>query len=161
MEDVSLVSDLLIAVIEGIQEKKKIETYYDKYEKCFDYDPAELEKQFDKIMKLIYEISPDGLKDSSFRRIHLFYSLFLALYHNAYGIVGVVEEREPDQEIRISQISNQLGHVDEIMSAEDVRFLSEVDSAFLNNARRATTDKSVRISRTVYILRLLKIYGAM
>lgn len=160
MEDVSLVSDLLIAMIEGIQEKKKIEFHYDKYEKVFDENPVELENQFDQVMRLIQDVFPSGLRTSSFKRIHIFYSLFLAFYHDMFGLSGISEERDIGITQRVPQIENRLGHIDEIMSTEDVRNLSEEDSNFLNNARRATTDKSVRVKRTVYILRLLKSYVA-
>lgn len=76
MEDATLVADLVIAMLEGIQSKKQIKSFYNKYEREFDYDITDITYKFDMTMYLIKEIFNEGLKKTEFKRIHLFYTLF-------------------------------------------------------------------------------------
>lgn len=155
MEDIYLVSDLLIAMIEGIQTKKKIGYYYGEYEKDFSYDIVELESRFDETMLIIQKMFPDTLKLSNFNRIHLFYTLFVTIYHLQFGLkdMNIIQRKISDDEIvKVGLIFEK---IDEIFSTEDVRNLSKAESQFLEDSRRATTDKSVRVRRTKFILELL------
>src|SRR5690606_5696526 len=53
MNDVTLVADLLIAMIEGIKSKKQIKSFYGTYERKFDHDTDELEHTFSDIIGVI------------------------------------------------------------------------------------------------------------
>ena len=86
MKEAELTSELIIAMIDGQQDKKKsIETFYKKNDKSF----AEQKKvtiRFKKIIDIISDILGDDLEDLEFRRPPIFYSMFLALYHKLYGL---------------------------------------------------------------------------
>lgn len=162
MEDVNLTADLLIAMCEGIKEKKKIKHYYDLYEKEFDYDPLDLEERFDVVMRLIQRIYGAELKNTEFTRTHLFYSLFTAIYHLEYGLkdLGIIttENRIIDfsEVSEVSQIRHRLEKVDYIFDkAEDITVLSKEEQQFLDYSRRATTDANKRKERTKYLVRLI------
>lgn len=156
MEDVYLVSDILIAMLEGIQTKKKIGSYFDIYEKEFNNDIVEIEDQFNKVMITINKLYPEGLRNSNFNRIHLFYSLFTAVYHLQFGLKDMNIQIRQITENDIAKISSIFEKVDEIFTIEDVRMLSASEEKFLENSRRATTDKSVRFHRTHFLLELLE-----
>lgn len=156
MEDIYLVSDILIAMLEGVQTKKKINDYYDQYELVFPYDTIDTEENFNAVMIIINNLYPEGLKNSNFNRIHLFYSLFTAIYHLEYGLKGINMPRKKIIENDIAKISSIFEKVDEIFSTEDVRVLNDSEGKFLEDSRRATTDKSVRIRRTQFLLELLE-----
>ena len=53
MEDATLVGDLIIAMVEGIQSKKQIKSFYNKYEKDCHIDVKKIELQFDNVIEYI------------------------------------------------------------------------------------------------------------
>lgn len=161
MEDVNFTADILIACLEGVKEKKKIKTYYDLYELDFEHDVNLLQTRFSYIMDLISELYPHTLKNTEFRRVHLFYSLFLSLYHILYGLpneerIYTVEELNPVQKDRIR---NRLDHVDHLFELVDINNgdqMSAEEKVFMDACRRATTDASRRRIRMNYIINLVR-----
>lgn len=155
MEDVALCSEIYIAMLDGIQTKKSVSKYYEKYEKddIDEYQFQDLKNQFINVIDVISEIFPGNLKNSNFRRIHVFYSLFLTLYHLIYGLKDI--EPRPNIDLsRIKRIENNISHVDALF--EDAAEINdEDDSQFINDCRRATTDKAVRIRRTQYLTNVI------
>jgi hypothetical protein len=86
MSEAELVSELVIAMLDGLQSgKKTIEHFYKKYDEEF-RDEENVIQRFQTIIDLISGIFSDGLARTSFRRIPLFYSLFLVLYNARYGL---------------------------------------------------------------------------
>ncbi len=157
MNDVTLVADLLIAMCEGIQSKKQIKSYYTKYENSFSYDEKQLELQFDKTVELLNSIFIGGLKSTEFRRIHVFYSLFTALYHTLFGIKDIEIEQRPIQSKDYPKVRNLLDKIEVLFQADEVSPLSKDEIQFLTDSRRATTDTKVRIRRTEFILNLINV----
>src|SRR5690606_403404 len=89
MAEAELTSDILAALVDGIQSNKNIERYYELYED----EPGAIDKwadAFDKIMSYLGEVyAPAELANTNWSRIHLFYSLFLAIGHGLYGVKGI------------------------------------------------------------------------
>jgi hypothetical protein len=86
MLEVELVSELIIAQLEGMQDKKKsIDDFYDKYDETF---PKRIEsaKRFNDVLDSINAISESSLSDTEFHRPPLFYTLFCVIYHRKYGL---------------------------------------------------------------------------
>lgn len=156
MADVSLAADLLIAMCDGIQSKKQIRAYYAQFEKDFPHDPDGLAAQFQQTLAMISAIYTDGLQNSEFRRIHLYYSLFTAVFHELFGLRGCDGERGNLLSDNLDRVRNRLDHVDEVFGDPDSEGLSEADRQFLSDSRRATTDASVRQRRTDYLLGLIQ-----
>lgn len=155
MADVSLTADLLIAMCDGIQSKKQIRAYYAQYEKEFPLDPDELAGQFHQTLSIISKIYPDGLQNSEFRRIHLYYSLFTAVFHMLFGLNGCHADRGDLLTENLTRVRNRLDHVEDVFNDSESPDLTEADRKFLNDSRRATTDASVRQRRTEYLLHLI------
>ena len=161
MEDVNLTADILIAMLDGIREKKKIKTYYDKYESEFTFDEVMYAERFMKVIDVIRHMYPSGLRNTMFSRIHIFYSLFTALYHVMYRLpnMDLPSSLCSDfTENQINQMTNKINRVDEIFElflAQRGDELSQEDREFIDYSRRATTDKSKREFRTKYIIDLL------
>ena len=80
MAEAELVTDLLIAIIAGIQSKKSAEKYYQLYDEEFE-NRKEIEANFSDIMNLIGNLFEGTLRDSNFRTVPNFYGVFVALYH--------------------------------------------------------------------------------
>lgn len=162
MEDVNLTADLLIAMIEGIKEKKKIKAYYDSYEINFIHNIDELQHKFDSVINVINRLLGDNIRNTQFRRLHLFYTLFTSIYHIMYGLNGSDDPVPsiPDlDEVAIARMRIRLDNIETIFQfAEENRIpeLSVEEQRFLDYSRRATTDQSKRQARTEYLVNLLR-----
>lgn len=160
MQEVNLVADVLIAMIEGIRAKKQIKRYYGLYEDDFPHDPQELEARFRQTIVTIGQIFPEGLSSSEFRRNHIFYTLFTAVYHCVYGLNNFVYQGFPVQRVllqtdtHIQQARNNLDLVGGLFAAEPGVLKGEA-AQFLQDSRRATTDETVRERRTRFVLKLI------
>tara|TARA_R110001599_G_scaffold82293_14_gene221588 strand:+ start:1450 stop:2496 length:1047 start_codon:yes stop_codon:yes gene_type:complete len=155
MQEVNLVADLLIALIEGIKSKKSIKKFYSVYEKGFDYDVSQLEANFDSVIGVIADLYPEGLADSEFHRPHLFYTLFTAIAHVHLGVPGLDQSLRNPASIPNDAIRSRFEVVDQIYAEENSEQLRREQSQFLQDARRATTDESVRVRRTKFLLNLI------
>lgn len=89
MLEVELTSELVIAQMDGMQDKKKsISTFYAQYDEEF---PARktMERRFREVVDTINEVFPDTLSATEFHRPPLFYTLFCAIYHRQHGLPKV------------------------------------------------------------------------
>lgn len=154
MADVNLTADILIAVIEGIKSKKQIKTYYSQYEREFNHNPEELESNFETVIEMIQGIFGD-LKDTEFKRIHIFYTLFTAIYHLRFGIPGIDRQRKRIPATDYARVASRLDNINSIFATEEAQQLTTEESRFLEDSRRATTDKAVRERRTLYLIDLI------
>ena len=155
MGDVAMAADLLIAMIEGIKSKKQLKAFYEQYERGFEHDADGLATKFRRIHSDIARIFEEELRATEFRRIHIFYSLFTALYHLRYGLVGLPAPAVGAQVWNVARMRAALNPIDELFAVQDKKALSEEQQAFLEDSRRATTDASVRTRRTQYVAKLL------
>lgn len=155
MQEVNLVADLLIAMLEGIKSKKQIKKFYDTYEVTFDHQVDVLEAQFDAVISKITEIYPEGLSDTEFKRLHLFYSLFTAVAHCAQGLPKLPTHPNPLVGASLQAARNGLDLVEQIFEAADISLLNKDQQQFLQDSRRATTDEKVRERRTTFLLGLI------
>jgi len=155
MADVSLTADLVIAMCEGIRSKKQIRAFYAEYEKDFKHDVDDMRRRFDSTLQTIQALYPEGIRRSEFRRVHLFYTLFTAIYEVTFGLPefrsGPTGRIEPNSE----RVRYRLDRIDEIFAAKDPAELQKSERQFLADSRRATTDASVRERRTAYLVDLI------
>jgi Protein of unknown function DUF262 len=87
MLEVELTSELLIAELDGLQDKKKsIDRFYREFDAEFPNRQATEARFRETIASISETIAPDGLAESEFSRPPLFYSLFCATYHRLFGI---------------------------------------------------------------------------
>jgi hypothetical protein len=155
MQDVALTSDLVIAMCDGIQSKKQIGAYYKLYEEDFPFDADDLTNKFRLTMVAISAVFPEGFRGSEFRRIHLQYSLFTAMYHLVYGLPHFDSTHaRAFEHLKVSQLKVAWDHIESIFSVDDPADLPAPDRQFLNDSRRATTDAAVRERRTEYLITL-------
>jgi len=155
MYDVQMAADLLIAMIEGIMTKKNIKKQYALYEKDFGFDVDELEAQFDAVINIIGHLFSDNLSKREFKRNHVFYSLFMAIYHLEFGVVNIDRPREFSIEDNLARVTQRLEHIDYIFDEVEKDNLSDNDQQFLTDCRRATTDTSVRVRRSTFLVDIM------
>jgi hypothetical protein len=155
MLEVNLVADLMIAMLEGIKSKKQIKKYYDVYEDKFAHDVSALEAKFDNAILKITELFPEGLGGTEFKRAHVFYSLFTAVFHCLYGLPNLNHKRISLKGGSLQAARNGLDRIEEIFEAQDLDKLAKKEQEFLQDCRRATTDEKVRERRTRFLLGLM------
>jgi hypothetical protein len=86
MLEAELTSELMIASMEGMQDKKKsIDDFYDRFDETFT-GQSTTEKRFRAVMDAIGETADGYLADTEFRRAPLFYTLWCVVYHRIYGL---------------------------------------------------------------------------
>jgi hypothetical protein len=86
MQEVELTSELLIAEIDGLQDKKKsIDKFYAAYDESFN-DQKRFENRFSATMDAIETAIGATLDETEFGRPPLFYTLFCAVYHWMHGL---------------------------------------------------------------------------
>lgn len=161
MEDVTLVADLLISMCAGIHEKKKIKNFYDLYEEHFDNNIEELSNKFEHVIAVINLITGDDIKHTEFSRIHLFYTLYTAIYHVLYGLPGecrdfALNDIDAMEANRLARKLERVDFIFQMAESEDVGVLNEGEQRFLDYSRRATTDASKRRERMRFIVNLLR-----
>lgn len=89
MQEVELTSELVIGLMSGLQDKKKsIDSYYKRLDESFP-DRASVEKKFRNTIDAINESVGSILSLTEFRRVPLFYTLFMSTAHRLFGIPGV------------------------------------------------------------------------
>lgn len=152
MADATLVADIVIAMIEGIQSKKQIKPSYAKYERVFEYNSEDLERKFDETIELIKSLFNEGLKNTPFKRIHLFYTLFISFYHTKFGIKNLQRNIVALEIGKFERIKNKLTDLNILFGTVPFQNMSVEQIQFLEDSRRATTDTKVRIRRSEFIV---------
>lgn len=86
MYEVELISELIIAMLDGLQDKKKsINEFYEKYNDEFLEEPIIIEQYWD-IINMLETVFKESLINTKFSNKAPFYSLFLVLYDLKYGL---------------------------------------------------------------------------
>jgi hypothetical protein len=155
MHEVNLVADLLIAMIDGIRSKKQVKRYYDAYENEFDQDVDALEKKFGAVIQKIDALFPEGISTTEFHRPPVFYSLFTAVAHCLFGLSGLPSHANLLEGPTLERARNGLDRVDEIFETDNPVNLNAEERQFMVDTQRATTDETVRVRRTEFIVKLI------
>jgi hypothetical protein len=127
--------------LDGIQDRKKIEEYYKKYDDEFSMK-NEVTLKFRKIIDTISQIMGDTLPSSSFSGKPLFYSLF-----------GVIKDLQQENKLRKSdypKVFSALEDIDSILISKPDE-LSRENFKFYDAATKHVTDLSRRQIRHHFI----------
>ena len=155
MGDVTLVSDLVIAMCEGIQSKKQIKPFYTKYEKSFDFDRENLAMNFDEVIELIKTVFNEGIKNTPYKRIHLFYTLFTSFFHTNFGLKDLKKEQKKIEKNKFERTKNVLTELNVLFDTIPFKGMTVGQIQFLEDSRRATTDTKIRVRRTEFIVDII------
>lgn len=159
MGEAQLASDLLVALVGGIQTIKNIERYYKKYEnnETIPEDIAAAINLYNSTMRFIGAIyPPKELKSTNWSRPHWFYTLFTCIAHSQREIQGLAESPQP--ELRADTTRHWRGELDELSALYD-HYTEDNDedvpaafARFINYAQRRTTDTEARRERAKFVL---------
>jgi hypothetical protein len=138
MKDVELTSELVGAMLYGLQNQKKIiATMYKTFDPEFPQAP-QVSQQFGQTLQVCEDILGGDISGTIFKRTSLFYSLFAAVYDVAYGLG---EQRHTalqlSSEDGLIQAREGLIELSENLGADD----QPEDWAEFYEATRQSTDK--------------------
>lgn len=85
MAEAEMISELVIAMVAGLQDKARIESFYKKYDEEFN-PKKDVASKFERICDLIEDIFGQGIGETNFKGRALFYSFFLVLYDLEFGL---------------------------------------------------------------------------
>jgi hypothetical protein len=162
MGEAQLASDLLVALVGGVQTIKNIEKYYKDYE-TYEETPqivADAVLRYRDTMKLIGAIYPAAdLKNTNWSRPHWFYTLFTCVAHAQQPLLGLTGIVQPS--LGIEDIARWRAELDELSAKYD-QFTEDnetdvpaVFARFINFAQRRTTDTEARRERAKFVLEAL------
>jgi len=162
MGEAQLASDLLVALIGGVQTIKNIERYYKRYEDC-EAAPVEVVSAVDLFkttMSLIGAIYPASeLDNTNWSRPHWFYTLFTCVAHSQKNLIGLEGIVAP--ELNNTTIGKWRTGLDEISAKYDEYTEDNGDEVpakyarFINYAQRRTTDTEARRERARFVLEVI------
>ncbi|MEO0021945.1 MAG: DUF262 domain-containing protein [candidate division WOR-3 bacterium] len=161
MGDVELVSELVIASLDGIKGKKQkeIEIYYRKYDDEFDQG-VNIKNRFRECITAIDNIYGDRLPDSRFHGIPLFYSLYCLVYDLIYGLPNSENQKRigtssyPKIKNALEDLESILGEYDNSKSME----IPDDIKKFKEDYTRHTTIKDIRKRRHNFLLNFINKY---
>lgn len=155
MDDAKLVSDLLSAIVKNkiesnsFEQSKKI---YAQYDDEFE-DYGRIERQFKYTLDLFSKVYGESFAETSFTKLPLFYSSFLALYHMNYplsmfGIPGISISQS-----NLPKIKTALDDIDIMVSEQES--LKKEEEDFILTLKKNTTTPDVRMRRCKFIINRL------
>lgn len=158
MEEAELVSELLAASLEGLQNgKKSLDAIYLRYDEEFN-NMNEVAKRFKNTLAEIAEAVPD-LSETQFSRLPLFYTLYCAVYHYKYGLPGVTLKRPTKVDVTLSdklrgRLSDAAIYFSDVLeSAKNKSAIDDSDFPFVTAALRHTDDLDPRKERLAVLYR--------
>jgi len=150
MLEVELTSELMIAELDGIQDKKgSIDKFYANKDLNFPEQPR-VEDAFRQTIDSISESLRDTLARSEFRRVPLFYSLFSVVYHRQFGLPKLNLDT-PRKRLRGAEQGRLLNTVtllsDVLQSAREGEAIADDFSRFVAACLRQTDNIQPRRTR--------------
>jgi len=152
MEEAELVSELLAAALDGLQNgKKTLDNFYSQFDEIFEQREALL-KRFRSTIADIADCI-ESLNETEFHRPPLFYTLFCAVYHFKYGLpksnlmrpIKVDATLTDELRQRLSQAVSYLS--DAIESAKEGVEVEDSVEPFIDAAAKHTDDQKPRQQR--------------
>lgn len=159
MAEAEFISELLIAMHEGIRGKAKsvIDTAYKKYDDSFPKRRRH-EKRFRQTMDIIAEILGPALPQLDFASPRMFYPLFCAIYHLKFRLRKLTAPRKPFRAADYPRLKMALEEIDDLIERikdseaehEEISLSSE-ERRFYNAYKEHWVHSDERAVLTTYI----------
>jgi hypothetical protein len=150
MLEVELTSELMIAQIAGMQDKKKsIDQFYKDYDDKFAQRQVN-ERRFREVIDTINDSLHEYLDESEFSRAPLFYTLYCVIYHREHGLPNVSiktpkKQLSKAERLLLVEAAQKLsGYIAEGRAREPIPQRYE---AFVNACLRQTDNIKPRLER--------------
>lgn len=137
MKEVEFSSELICAMIYGLQNGKKI--VRDSFKNFDDELPNSelIEERFAQTLEDCKSILDDNIKELEFKRMPLFYSFFVAVYDSKFGLTEFENEAKELIIDNIPSVLTEIYKINSTISEED----EYEDYKEFKNASKSSTDK--------------------
>lgn len=155
MREAELTSELVVAMLDGLQDKKKsLDGFYKRWDDRFSF-ANKATARFRDVIAILTNALGDDLAKSKFRKPAMFYSLFLAVYELKYGQLGKPESRSRDlTSPDMAAIRRTVSHLSKIRGMGEAA--PSKYQAFVQASSRQTDNVRPRQIRHQTILQELK-----
>jgi hypothetical protein len=155
MKEVEFTSELVCAMIFGLQNGKKI--VRDTFKKYDDGLPNSeiIETRFAETIEDCKTILDDNIKELEYRRMPLFYSLFVAVYDLKYGLTKFENNGKELKFEHISNVQTELYKINSTISEEE----EYAEYKEFKSASKSSTDKIT--NRTIRHNILLNVFNQL
>lgn len=117
MREAELTSELVVAMLEGLQDKKKsLDGFYEHWDDDFPSSRT-VRSQYREIIDLLEDLVGSDLDATIFSRAPLFYSLFMAFFELRFGFDGRPASRKTLARTRATQIRDALHELSSAVQA--------------------------------------------
>lgn len=149
MGEADLAGELLVLMLDGIQPgKSRIETFYRDFDESF-VQEKEMRSRFGQMLTLIYDLLGTSLRQTRYRALAQFYSLYAALYHLEYGLPRLDYDRFAVSRSRFPLYKERLL---ELIHGLDEDGDVQVPVPFLEASSSSTDNQHNRGIRTRFVL---------
>ena len=155
MKEAEFVSELLVAMLDGIQDVNGIDKYYAKYDEAFD-ERTELIERFEKTMDFIASIYDGDFSHTCFSSSPLFYSLFVAIYHLNYGIKGIQLPRRPLEKTDSAKLRSALAEIEDTLNKKSD--ITAQEQEFIISCRKSTGHRISKVTRCDFVINTIDRY---
>ena len=146
MAEAEFTSELVIQLIDGINDRKSIESFYKKYDDDFPNE-QKVKRLFVNNIDAIANIIGSELSETNFSSTHLFYTLF--------GVINELRSKKKLREKIFPRIKNALIEIDNILDTQPEELNSKYFS-FYDASTKHVTDLKIRKIRHSFILNFIK-----
>jgi hypothetical protein len=152
MKEVELVSELLVAMLDGIQDVKALDKYYNQYDESFDKKDI-ITNQFCETMDYFSSLYDGDFSNTQFSSSILFYAAFVAIYHQKYGIKNMEKNRKPLDDNDRAKIRMAFDEISNILQKKENILASEQN--FIISCKKSTGHKINKITRCSFIIDII------
>ena len=152
MKEAEFVSELLVAMLEGIQDLKSIDKFYAKYDEVFD-NRLEIADRFAQTMDYIANLYDGNFSNTSYNSTPLFYSLFTAIYHLNYGVKDFEYPRRPLVSADTAKLRAALDEIEDVLHKEENT--SAEEQKFIISCKKSTGHKINKTTRCNFVMGII------
>jgi len=149
MSEVELTSELMVASLDGMQDKKKsLNSFYDQFDEHFTQQ-QNVQKRFRQCIAIANEVLSETQDETEFHRVALFYTLYCVIYHRAFSLLRVdvssPKKFASDDSTHLQRSMRKLSQV--LLQAKSVDGVSSRYGAFVIACGRQTDNIKPRDTR--------------
>jgi len=153
MGEAELTSELVVAMLDGLQDKKKsLETFYKRHDDEFP-QAKRIRREFESCIEKIDSLMGDQLRVTEFHKKALFYSLFCVVYDLLHGLPGGSGHRRKMPANSYASVRRALRRLSDELRAE---IPSRKYLKFIEASARQTDNIGPRRTRHRFILEAIK-----
>jgi hypothetical protein len=155
MKETEFVSDLLVSMLDGVQDIKSLDKYYQIYDERFD-EREVLEARFKETIDYFTNLYDGDFSNTRYSSPITFYAVYVILYHQNYGVKDFKYPRRVLAEADKAKIRMAFDEIENVL--EKTENLSSDEQAFLISCKKPAGSKAAKITRCGFMASVVNKY---